>query len=429
MSGARVELIVFCLITFCFEVNATNYITDIEVLSSRDNTRVVFDLSDTAKYRYFRLSSPLRLVIDFNNTSLDTSLETLTDNENRIKKIRLSNPINTSATRIVFELNHEYKINVLPLKQEGSGANKLMVELQKPPFSKLGNTTLPEGYIVAVVAGHGGHDPGSIGAMGSYEKDITLAIANKLVTKLNSQPNMKGIMIRKADYYVSHQNKPILARKNNADLLISIHADAFTSPEPNGASVIVQSIKQVDSGLPYSIATKQRTNPLASQNNNVEYKKNNENLTAKLADLTKAYTVKHSYKLATYLLDELKSVTRLHKPKPEVLNLAVLKAPDIPSVVIETGFLSNITDEKNLITPTYQLKLVHAIFAAINRYFSTSLKKTSVNLASVYRVKPGDSLSSIAMQHGIFVDHLKRANNLHSTTLHINQKIIIPQPE
>jgi N-acetylmuramoyl-L-alanine amidase len=441
-------LTLFGLIIFSFVVEASNRITAINVLSSPNSTRVIFDLDNAPTYSYFHLTSPLRLVVDFSDSQLIYALEKLTHDSNLVEKIRLSTPKNADSTRIVFELTHKVKVNIFPnLASQTSAkvvANKLVVELSPlTPIlprvdsqSLLKNTYLDNNVpkkevVVAVIAGHGGNDPGSIGALGNYEKNITFAIASKLVTSINNHDNMKGIMVRKADYYVNNAKKPLIARQNKADLLISIHADAYTSPEPNGASVIVQSFKKDNYIFSYLITNRQEPFKIGRSPDINRHITNDENIEIKLANMTKEFTEKNSYRFAAFVLDELKKFTRLHKREPEVLNLAVLKAPDIPSVLIETGFISNLKDEKNLIDPKYQQKLVNAIFMAISRYFYPEKKEvfSTLNYAKRYKVKSGDTLYAIAKRFKISVAVLKQANRLQSNTLLINQTLRIPSAQ
>ena len=433
---------------FSFVVEASNRIMAIDVLSSPKSTRVIFELDNAPTYSYFHLTSPLRLVVDFSDSQLTYALETLTLDSHLVEKIRLSTPKNADSTRIVFELTQKVKVKIFPdLASQASAkvvANKLVVELSSlTPISLISpivdspsllkNTYLDiktpkKEVVVAVIAGHGGNDPGSIGALGNYEKNITFAIASRLVTSINNHDNMKGIMVREADYYVNNAKKPLIARQNKADLLISIHADAYTSPEPNGASVIVQSFKKDNYIFSYLVTNRQEPFKIGRSPDINRHNKNDENIEIKLANMTKEFTEKNSYRFATFVLDELKKFTRLHKREPEVLNLAVLKAPDIPSVLIETGFISNLKDEKNLINPEYQQKLVNAIFRAISRYFYPAKKEvlSTFNYITRYKVKSGDTLYAIAKRFKISVTVLKQANYLHSDYLLVNQILNIP---
>jgi N-acetylmuramoyl-L-alanine amidase len=440
MLGCKIKLFtLLCLITCSFVVKASNRITAINVLSLPESIQVTFELDNAPTYSYFRLSSPLRLVLDLSDSQLTQSLESLKHDTSLIQKIRLSKPKNSDSTRIVFELTRTVKLKIFPVLANHfsakTTASKLVVELlpltpiQGTPSqiksTRLDKPTSKKEVVVAVVAGHGGNDPGSIGTLGSYEKNITLAIASKLVASINNHSNMQGVMVRNGDYYVTHANKPRIARQNKADLLISIHADAYTSPEPNGASVLVQSYTRAESQLYRLITNRQKESELVGGAGKTTQNTDHENLAITQAYLKKDFTMKRSYEFATLVLQELKTVTRLHKSKPQGLSLGVLKAPDIPSVLIETGFISNLKDEKNLINPQYQQKLVNAIFMAISRYFYPTNKSTS-RFSSYHKVKAGDTLYAIAKRFNLTVAVLKQANHLQSNTLLINQTLGIP---
>ena len=239
---------------------------------------------------------------------------------------------------------------------------------------------------------------------------------------------MQSVMLREGDYYVTHAQKPKLARRHQADLLISIHADAFTSPKPSGASVLIQSTKRANSEFTRMIKNREKTSELLGGAGQTIKHTKDSNLAIALADMTKDHTMKSSYEFATDALAELKKVTKLHKKKPTGLSLAVLKAPDIPSVLIETGFISNPNDEKNLINPVHQDKLANAIYQAVRTYFNQTPPRGTL-LASTqlieHQVNSGESLSLLASRYKVSVKSLKETNNLRSNTIHIGQVLKI----
>ena len=427
---------VLAFLTFCFlsQAHAASNLNGVRVWPAPDSTRVVFDLSDKPDYKYFSLQSPHRLVIDFYDSKLLASFKNVAKNDRRIKKIRTSTPKNGRSTRVVLELADNYQVKVFPLAPVGQHGNRLVVDLHdakgKTKVTKNQNKSTKRDIVIALVAGHGGDDPGSIGYKGSYEKRVTLKIARKLEALINRQPGMKAYMIRQGDYYVTHEQKPKLARKNKADLLISIHADAFTSPKPSGASVLVQSTRRANSEFARLIANRQKESELLGGAGETIKKTKDDNLAITLADMKKEHTMKSSYEFATHVLKELKKITKLHKKKPEGLSLAVLKAPDIPSVLIETGFISNPNDEKKLNSSAHQQKLAKAIFTAVDRYFSRNPPEDSLfaaNSTIEHKITRGESLSVVAQRYNVSVGDLKRANNLNSNTIRIGQTLKIPR--
>ncbi|WP_246028761.1 N-acetylmuramoyl-L-alanine amidase [Litorilituus sediminis] len=411
-------------------VQAKNSIDGVRIWPTPDSTRVVFDLKKKPKYKYFTLNSPRRLVIDIADTSASLALQNLANNDKRIKKIRKSKPKDKNSTRLVLELADEYQLSLFPLAPTGSYGNRLVVDLHdlNKRSAKKKSVTRPQEVIVAIVAGHGGDDPGSIGYKGTYEKKVTLAIAKKLAKLIDKDVHMKSVMIREGDYYVTHARKPKLARGNQADLLISIHADAFTSPKPRGASVLIQSTRRANSEFARMIENREKESELLGGAGDTIKHTHDSNLAVALADMTKEHTMKSSYEYAEDVLKQLKKITKLHKKKPEGLSLAVLKAPDIPSVLIETGFMSNPHDEKNLTNPKHQEKLARAIYNATSTFFNRNPPRGTL-LASTqsikHKVRRGDSLSVLANRYKTSVAHIKKTNNLNSNAIKVGQVLTI----
>ncbi len=426
------------LVTVSLSVNnaaaSTNSINGIRVWPAPENTRIVFDLKNKPDYKYFTLSKPSRLVIDFKNTKNNTALKALAKNDPRIKRFRTSTAKSKKSTRLVLELAKAYQLTVFSLAPAGQYGDRLVIDLNdKNEKTKVIKKTTPNGkrdIIIAIVAGHGGEDPGSIGAKGSYEKRVTLAIAKKLAKLINQKRGFKAVMIRTGDYYVNHSRKTELARKNKADLLISIHADAFVSPKPHGASVLVQSPRRANSEFTRWIKNRQDESELLGGAGETIKKTKDKNLAFTLADMKKEHTMSSSYEFALHVIKQMKQVTKLHKKKPEGLSLAVLKSSDIPSVLIETGFISNPTEEKNLNSRKHQQKLAKAIFKAVDNYFTENIPQGTL-LAAItmkkHKVRSGESLSVLAQRYKISVATIKSVNKLKSNVLHIGQTLKIPR--
>jgi len=426
------NVIALLMIVIALPVAAKNSIDGIRIWPAPENTRLVFDLKEKPDYSYFSLKSPQRLVIDFADSQNLVTLKNLIKTDKRIKKIRSSKAKKKGGTRLVLELADNYKVMVFPLAPAGQYGNRLVVDLvdqgrasakvQMPVSNK-------RDIVVAIVAGHGGEDPGSIGARGTYEKRVTLKIAKKLAALVNKEKGFKAVMIRRGDYYVAHNKKVDLARKNKADLLISIHADAFTSSKPSGASVIVQATRRANSEFTRWISNRQKESELLGGAGEVIKKTTDKNLAITLADMKKEHTAASSYEFAQHVVKQLKKVTKLHKKKPEGLSLAVLKSSDIPSVLIETGFISNPYEEKRLNNSAHQQKLAKAINRALTDYFYQN-PPDGTYLASIdvkkHKVRRGESLSVVAQRYQISVGQLKLANNLTSNVVRIGQTLKIP---
>lgn len=434
VSSSLWLLLATALLSANSAVASSNSIDGIRVWPAPENTRIVFDLKNKPEYKYFTLSKPSRLVIDFKNTKNSTALKALAKNDPRIKLFRTSTAKSKSGTRLVLELAKSYQLTVFPLKPAGQYGDRLVVDLHdKKEKKQTIKTTTPSGkrdIVIAVVAGHGGDDPGSIGAKGSYEKRVTLAIAKKLSSRINQRKGFKAVMIRTGDYYVKHSRKPELARKHKADLLISIHADAFVSPKPSGASVLVQSSRRANSEFTRWIANREKESELLGGAGETIKKTKDKNLAFTLADMKKEHTMSSSYDFALHVLKQIKQVTKLHKKKPEGLSLAVLKSSDIPSVLIETGFISNPSEEKRLNNKKHQQKLANAIFKAVDNYFIENTPKGTL-LASIsmkqHKVRSGESLSVLSQRYKISVVTIKSVNKLKSNVLRIGQTLKIPR--
>lgn len=442
MSRYLVTVFTLCLAMFYLAINSmvyaaqSNSIDGIRVWPAPENTRIVFDLKNTPDYTFFSLSNPQRLVIDFKSTQNLVKLQALAKNDRRIKKIRTSKAKNKHSTRLVLDLNEKYTTNVFPLAPAGQYGNRLVIDLfdqsRVSQSIQTSNKNDKRDIVIAIVAGHGGEDPGSIGPKGTYEKHVTLKIAKKLEKLINQQKGLKAAMIRTGDYYVNHNRKTVLARQNKADLLISIHADAFTSSKPNGASVLVQSSRRANSEFTRWIANRQKESELLGGAGDTIKKTKDKNLAITLADMKKEYTMASSYQFAEHVIKQLKKVTRLHKKKPEGLSLAVLKSSDIPSVLIETGFISNHKEERNLNSSAHQQKLAKAIFNSVDNYFSSN-SPDGTYYASVsykkHKISRGESLSVVAQRYNVTVGKLKSVNNLNSNVVRIGQTLKIPRAD
>ena len=229
------------------------------------------------------------------------------------------------------------------------------------------NGTTDRLVIVALDPGHGGEDPGAIGPGGTREKDVVLQIAHRLRDRINQQPNMRAYLTRDADFFVPLQVRVQKARRVQADLFISIHADAFFTARPQGASVFALSDKGASSSAARWIADKENSADLVG---GINVKAKDAQVQKALLDMSTTAQIKDSLKLGTAMLGEIGSVGKLHKPKVEQAGFAVLKAPDIPSVLVETAFISNPDEEAKLRSDDYQVQLADALMRGISRYFA-----------------------------------------------------------
>ncbi|MGJ8693235.1 MAG: N-acetylmuramoyl-L-alanine amidase [Thalassotalea sp.] len=424
-----------------FHVNAANSIDGLRVWPAPENTRVVFDLKNTPEYKYFTLSKPERLVIDFENTQNSVSLTNAADQDTRIGKIRTSTSKSKGTTRLVLELTQTYKLTVFPLAPAGQYGNRLVIDLYdketvkaKPQVkieqSQQSFQSQKRDIIIGIDAGHGGEDPGSIGPRGTYEKRVNLAIAKKLQSLINSEKGMKAVMIRSGDYYVDLDRRTELARKEEVDFLISIHADAFHTSQPSGASVWVVSNKRAESELARWLDNRQRNSELLGGGGGVIKSTNDDNLAKTLADMSREHSLDVSIGVSKNVISHMQKVTKMHKKTTQYKSLAVLKSSDIPSILVETGFISNHTEERNLTSSSHQTKLAKAIHGGIKNYFLEHPLSGSY-FASIgfrkHKVSNGESLSVLAKRYNVSISQLKAVNNLNSNMVRIGQTLKIPR--
>ena len=417
---------------FSAGAGATNNIEGVRVWPAPENTRLVFDLSKKPEYSYFSLSNPQRLVIDFKNSQNLVELSKLAQKDNRIKLIRTSKAKKKGTTRLVLELAEDYKLTVFSLAPAGPYGDRLVIDLyDKNRISRV--VEKPKNgrrsVIIGIDAGHGGDDPGSIGAKGSYEKKVTLAIAKKLQSLINKEKGMKAVMIRKGDYHVNLDRRTKIARQKQVDFFVSIHADAFRTSKPNGAAVWVVLNKRVESEMALWLANREKNSELLGGGGGVIKNTVDDNLAITLADMNKEHSLEVSVNTASKILKELKKVTRLHNKLPQHGNFAVLKSSDIPSVLVETGFISNHKDELNLNSAKHQQKLAHAIYTGVRDYYVAHPPMGTYLASIVYRqhkVGSGESLSILAQRYNVTVGSLKLVNNLTSNVVKIGQTLRIP---
>ncbi len=429
---------------------SANSLKSLRVWPSPEETRVVIDLKSEADFSYFTLSSPSRLVVDLKNTNLATKLPVVVKDSPVLSKIRKSSPPDKNTYRLVFELKKSSKAELFKLSPTPGGqyGHRLVIDLphgaaskatskpSKPTVSKNINQVKRQKDILIVIdPGHGGEDPGSIGPSRKYEKNATLSISRKLAAQLNAVPGIKTRLTRNADYFVNLNRRVAIARENEAHLLISIHADAFTTPQPRGGSVFVLNTRRANTEISRWIENKEKQSELlggsgAAFTGNIDDK----NVNQTLLDLQFSHSQKEGYKLATAILSEMGKVAKLHNSKPINTSLAVLRSPQIPSVLVETGFISNPTEERLLFQRSHQDKLARAVTKAVVKYLKAnppegiilSNATSSTGSVSQHKVSRGESLSVIASKYGTSTQALMKFNNLKSSSLAIGQVLKIP---
>ena len=337
----------------------------------QDNVMLHFDLSGSANdAKLFSLADPDRLVIDLPNTHLAESIEPQQFSQGAVKGLRFG-VHDGDKLRVVVDLNRPVapSFRFIP-RQNGQ---RLIVDLGvkgNPELAdykaRITEKTALRNLVVAIDAGHGGKDPGAVGQRATREKDITLKVARRLYQRLEKQTGVTPVMIRDKDHYVALRERIRIARNKNADLFVSIHADAFKRKAAHGSSVYALSLKGASSEAAAWLA--QKENEADVLFGDVALDGLSEDLKSTLLDLAQNSTLESSLEVGGDVLAELKKVGAVHKPSVEQANFAVLKSPDIPSVLIETAFISNLKEERKLNSPAFQEKLAVAIQKGITGY-------------------------------------------------------------
>lgn len=354
---------------------------------SPDYTRITLEATQPVAHAFFTLANPDRLVLDLEGVrpgpALDNLVRQLSAEDRYVSAVRVG--VNRPGVmRVVLDLKAPVKPSVFQLQPAGQYGHRLVVDLYAADAGEPGSAASAVTAVappqrpavpqyarlitVAIDAGHGGEDPGAIGPGGTFEKHITLSVARKIKERLDAEENIRGVLIRDGDYFVPLAQRVNKARAVKADLFLSIHADAFIKPHARGSSVFALSENGATSVAARWLAKKENDADLIG-GINIDVK--DPFLKRTLIDLSQTATINDSLKLGDAVLRRLGTVNTLHKPQVEQAGFAVLKAPDIPSILIETAFISNPEEEKRLNDPAYQDKLVDAIVEGIKTYFAT----------------------------------------------------------
>lgn len=423
-----------------------NVLQGVRVWPAPDETRVVVDLADEANFSYFSLTKPDRLVVDLKSTSLKTKLPIAVSDSPVLSRIRQSSPPESGTYRLVFELKKSTSAELFKLAPTPGGdyGHRLVIDLphnarsatSATPSSKpqavskeIQSVQHAEEILIVIDPGHGGEDPGSIGPTRRYEKNATLSISHKIAAELNAVPGIKTKLTRSGDYFVNLNRRVAIARENDAHLLISVHADAFTSPQPRGGSVFVLNTRRANTEIARWVENHEKQSEILGGSGAAFSNINDKNVNQTLLDLQFSHSQKEGYKLATEILSEMGKVAELHNSQPINTSLAVLRSPQIPSVLVETGFISNPTEEKLLFQRAHQDKLAKAIAKAVLKYLKDNPPEGTVFASSakpiVHTVKQGESLSVIAQRYGTSTQAIMQDNQLKSSSLSIGQNLKI----
>lgn len=491
MMSRMVKLFIGVWLLLASSAWAAN-LSDIKVDNASGQATVRLSFSGQPIYAFFPLSNPARVVIDIRQTGIIQGLPLDFSGQNLIKRVRTSNAQDAQSLRLVLDLTQAAKTRAVTQK-EGAGyvvvftitgdkaktvqasappascqQNSAPAEPAKNPFTNKptvavntssSSARVParqgnERVVVAIDAGHGGQDPGAIGTNGLREKNVTISIARKLQVLLNNDPAFKGVLTRDGDYFISVMGRSDVARKQGANLLVSIHADAAPNRNAKGASVWVLSNRRANSEMANWLEQHEKQSELLGGAGDLLANSSADPyLSQAVLDLQFGHSQRVGYDVATKVLRELQRVGGLHKRLPEHASLGVLRSPDIPSLLVETGFITNVSEERLLGSNDYQEKIANAIYQGLRSYFQThpiqSLPKQesrplqsaasdratsggNVTAAKAsagstrHTVARGETLSSIARRYGVSLAAMRDVNKLNKDIVWVGQRLNIP---
>ena len=401
-----------------------------------DHTRVVLDLSEAAEFSVLSLENPERFVVDLSQSRLTASLTALPLEGTPLRRVR-SGIRQGADLRLVFDLSASVRTSVFLLPPNDTTGHRVVIDLfdktsteEPEPVLSVESLESRRDIVIVIDPGHGGEDPGALGPGGLREKTVVLQIARHLENQLSKIPGFKPMLVRTGDYYVSLKNRRDKARALEADLFVSIHADAFREKSARGASVYALSMRGATSTTAQYLADTENSADLVG---GVELAEMDPMLAGVLADLSMTGTLDTSLNLGALILEQIDGVARLHKKRVEQAGFAVLKSPDVPSLLIETGFISNPSEAERLAMPAYQDELARAIRRGIQSWFArqpppgTLLAWQREQGGREVTIAAGDTLSEIAERYGVTVASIKTNNGLSRDMIYEGQTLLIPE--
>nr|WP_218572203.1 N-acetylmuramoyl-L-alanine amidase [Pseudomonas sp. ALS1131] len=461
--GALVTAVGVLLAALAAEALAASDVRSVRLWRAPDNTRLVFDLSGPVQHSVFTLAAPDRIVIDVTGAKLATSLDQLSLANTPITGVR-SAQRSAEELRVVIDLSAPVSPKSFTLAPNQQYGHRLVVDLfdqgSAPPATQAPSvadgtppvpvtptqpppklTPVPNGkrdIVVAIDAGHGGEDPGALSPVkGQYEKNVTLAIAKELQRQVNAEKGFRGELVRTGDYFIPLRKRTEIARKKGADLFVSIHADAAPRSSAFGASVYALSERGATSETARWLADAENQSDLIGGAGNVSLDDKDKMLAGVLLDLSMTASLSSSLNVGQKVLSNMGSITPLHKRRVEQAGFMVLKSPDIPSILVETGFISNPNEARKLHTASHQQALARSITSGVKQFFHenpppgtyVAWLRDEGKIAAGPRehvVARGESLALIAQRYQISLAALRSANKLNGDVIKVGQTLQIP---
>lgn len=429
-------------------------ISGVRSWTAPDRTRLVFDMTNTVDYKLTDFEGMNQVTLRMKQSDLNASMPAFKSHEviesirseardgdvlvsiglrtaAKVKSFQLD-PNGRYGHRLVLDLYPDDDATVsasAPRKQSATVRVKRTVARSGQPVMTLDQVRGRE-IVIAIDAGHGGEDSGAVGHRGTYEKTVVLQIAKRLKALVDAEPGMKGVLVRTGDYYIPLRKRMKIARKRRADFFVSIHADAFHDRRARGSSVFVLSNKGASSEAARWLANRENQADLVG---GVSLDDKDNVLASVLLDLSQAATMSVSHEVAQQTARNLGGIGKMHSRRVQKARFVVLKSPDIPSMLVETAFISNPEEERKLRSATHQKRVARAILTGIRAYFHKSpppgtwlASRGSLKKNGQYVIAPGDTLSAIAMRHQVSITRLKDFNKLESNTIRVGQVLKIP---
>ncbi|MGH8167487.1 MAG: N-acetylmuramoyl-L-alanine amidase, partial [Woeseiaceae bacterium] len=434
MARARLILTVPMFMWGVLAHSAT--VENIRVWSEDGRTRVVLDLSEPAAHNIFTLRGPDRLVVDLKDSRLSSSLDDMPKGAGTLAGIR-SGLRSNGQLRVVLDLNESVRSRSFTAGPNSKHGDRLVIDLHRQGSLHAvkrasGGYGAGRDIVIAVDPGHGGHDPGAIGRGSTREKDVALAVALKLARRIDDEPGMKAVLIRDRDVYVDHRERMAIARRNKADLFVSIHADAVEDRRAKGASVYALSLKGATDEAAMRLAQRENAADLVG---GVSLADKDAVLASVLLDLSQNAAIGASLDVGANVIGELARVGSMHRLSVQQAGFIVLKSPDVPSILVETAFISNPAEETKLKSESHRESLANAILAGIRTYFYTNPPpdtqiamdlRRSPTEGVRYVISSGDTLSEIAKRYNVSITAIRSLNRMSGDTVQAGQTLTIP---
>jgi len=464
--GTRIRTLIggLVLLLMATDLHAASDVQSVRLWRAPDNTRLVFDLSGPVEHKIFTLTAPDRLVIDVTGATLKAELDKLPLKNTPVASLRAGQH-DADTLRVVVDLHAPVAPKSFSLAPNQQYGHRLVVDLfdqatsaraaTQPPATATPATpaapvspTLPavklpatasskRDIVIAIDAGHGGEDPGAIGPGKIYEKQVVLQISKELQRQINADKGFRAELVRTGDYFIPLRKRTEIARKKGADLFVSIHADAAPRSAAYGASVFALSDRGATSETARWLADSENRSDLIGGAGNVSLGDKDQMLAGVLLDLSMTASLSSSLNVGQKVLSNMGRITPLHKRRVEQAGFMVLKSPDIPSILVETGFISNPSEAKKLQTASHQQSLARSIHSGVRQFFHenpppgtyVAWLRDSGKIASAPRehiVRSGESLALLAQRYQVSLTSLRSANNLRNDVIKIGQTLNIP---